>query len=366
MKGIEKDYWIYDHNHESIDSILAHISNIINFRKVNFALIFSKSEILETLTHYPEDFHVETKFSESLFTVKVIRSVGKNNYDHAQAVFVRLSVPQLYLLISDYKPALFKSLILKLINFNYPLLSRIFLRNVEIHQIFSSMKRQENIETRILRALFYSRLQNDKQDKDLKWTNRQFQEVFDSINEQNGWIRKIGFRSYTIKKKDISYLTKIFEGSISSDCHFIVRGNFEIYKKYFLFPMIGIIENRFNYLQVRSKRATDRLSEPLVIRFDEAIFGDKEWNGKFIEIMSEMKNVSITEYHTNPYIHISLLDYQDGSSYGIWIVSDDEINIIPQVRASVASMNRLLSYIYERIKEGDSIEYKPIELGVSG
>ena len=228
------------------------------------------------------------------------------------------------------------------------------------------MKRQENIETRILRALFYSRLQNDKQDKDLKWTNRQFQEVFDSINEQNGWIRKIGFRSYTIKKKDISYLTKIFEGSISSDCHFIVRGNFEIYKKYFLFSMIGIIENRFNYLQVRSKRATDRLSEPLVIRFDEAIFGDKEWNGKFIEIMSEMKNVSITEYHTNPYIHISLLDYQDGSSYGIWIVSDDEINIIPQVRASVASMNRLLSYIYERIKEGDSIEYKPIELGVSG
>ncbi|MFZ0512240.1 MAG: hypothetical protein WAM14_11590, partial [Candidatus Nitrosopolaris sp.] len=58
----------------------------------------------------------------------------------------------------------------------------------------------------------------------------------------------------------------------------------------------------------------------------------------------------------------SLLDYNDGSSYGIWIVSENEINIIPQIRATVASMTKLLNHIYQKIQEGDIAEYSPIEV----
>jgi hypothetical protein len=102
--------------------------------------------------------------------------------------------------------------------------------------------------------------------------------------------------------------------------------------------------------------------EPIVIQFDEPIFRDEGWNEKFFENLAQLKNISIAELHKNPYVHLSVLDYLDGSSYGIWIVSDNEINIIPQARATVASMTRLLNHIYEKVKEGETTVYAPVKI----
>ena len=74
-------------------------------------------------------------------------------------------------------------------------------------------------------------------------------------------------------------------------------------------------------------------------------------------IIADMPDSSISKYHVNPHIHLSLVDYTDGSSYDIWVLASDQLTIIPQIRASGASLRRLVNYVFERIGEGRVEKY---------
>ena len=368
----ESGYWLYESKHHSAEALLEQVAGSAKYGKgINLALVSSKSNIMKVFKRCPEGFTVEIKHSEPVFTVHIIRRIegkGKDHKDEIRVVCAKLENPSLYLVISDYKPALFKSLFLKLVNYNYPLLARIFVRNIELRRLFDSLQ-SKNIETFVHRALYYPRdvAGEQVQDKDLKWTKRPYKKIFDLIAEQNGWIKKVTFKAYLVREQDGKRHSEIkLEGSISGDLHFVIKGDFLSFRKYVLDQMIEVVNTRFGYLKKRSDSASEKLPEPLVIRFKEPIFKEEGWNEKFLEIMSEMKNVSLTQYHQNHYIHISLVDYQDGSSYGIWIIAENEINVIPQIRASVASMNRLVNHVNERISEGEVTKYEPIPIGAEG
>ena len=60
--------------------------------------------------------------------------------------------------------------------------------------------------------------------------------------------------------------------------------------------------------------------------------------------------------HGNPYIHMSVADYTDGSSYDLWVVNPKRIVIVPQIRATEGSLSRLTNHIFEQFKEGEIIE----------
>lgn len=297
-----------------------------------------------------------------------VKEKGIDHTDEIKVVCAKIENSSLYVVLSDYKPKLFKSLFIKLVNHNYPSLARIFLRNSELRQVFDSLK-ERKIASLVSRVLYYSR-ESDKSglDKDLRWTkNKPYDKIFEIVREQNGWIKKVNFNSYSEPKSeyDPSY-EFLFQASISLDLQFWVRGDFLTFRKNILEQIIQVVNNRFGYFSKRSEGAKDRIPEPLVVRFKKPVFRDEGWNENFLDVMEELKNISMTQYHQNPYIHISLVDYQDGSSYGIWIVSETEVYIIPQIRASVASMNRIVNHINERISEGEIVKYEPIPVAEEG
>lgn len=47
------------------------------------------------------------------------------------------------------------------------------------------------------------------------------------------------------------------------------------------------------------------------------------------------------------YTHLSILDYYDGSSFDIWIFDAKKITIVPQSKATPASILRLIDHIYQ-------------------
>ena len=49
----------------------------------------------------------------------------------------------------------------------------------------------------------------------------------------------------------------------------------------------------------------------------------------------------------------------DGSSYDLWAVTSDRLVIIPQIRASGASMRRLVNHVFEGMGEGSVERYEP-------
>lgn len=231
---------------------------------------------------------------------------------------------------------------------------------------------EQNLQIRVHRFVSYSRHLERTPEKSQVWPGRlyndalsgiPYRDVFEKIETSESWINRIEFRTWEEQIEDeISYAVKLFDASIRRDCIFTVQKNLVKFYKYIIINSIKMISERLGYLAKRSKSATERNPEPIVIKFDRPMFKGDRWNEKFIEDMVQLKNVSVNELHTNPYVHISLLDYLDGSSYSIWVVSTDEIDIIPQVRATVASMIRLVNHIYEKVMEGETTNYVPIKI----
>lgn len=57
--------------------------------------------------------------------------------------------------------------------------------------------------------------------------------------------------------------------------------------------------------------------------------------------------------HSNPYFHAVMLDYRDGSTYEVLVLSDSGLTVIPQGRATVRSLQRLCSHVFAGFREGD-------------
>ena len=96
-----------------------------------------------------------------------------------------------------------------------------------------------------------------------------------------------------------------------------------------------------------------RTSKPLRINYATRVFDDKSQNHRLIRVLSGMPNAAVSVFHPNPFLHASVIDYSDGSSYTIWITDSSAISIIPGVKATAQSLGRLCNHINEFFREGD-------------
>jgi len=64
----------------------------------------------------------------------------------------------------------------------------------------------------------------------------------------------------------------------------------------------------------------------------------------------------------NPYLHVSLFDFIDGSSCDIFVSSPDEISVIPSYTCSVFSLMRIFNQLSKDFQEGNLIEKEKKEI----
>ena len=147
-------------------------------------------------------------------------------------------------------------------------------------------------------------------------------------------------------------------GTIARDCRFSVAVGAGTLFETLIPRAIELSHERNRRIEASAESAGADEVEPTVIRFDKKIFRDKNMNTKYVDVIAEMPDSSISKYHVNPHIHLSLVDYMDGSSYDIWVLASDRLTIIPQIRASGASLRRLVNYVFERIGEGRVEKYE--------
>ena len=98
--------------------------------------------------------------------------------------------------------------------------------------------------------------------------------------------------------------------------------------------------------------------EPTVIRFGSKIFKDAGKNRHYVDMIANMPDSSISKYHVDSHIHLSLVDYMDGSSYDIWVVTSDRLVIMPQIKVTGPSLKRLVNHIFECMGEGSVEKYE--------
>ena len=146
-------------------------------------------------------------------------------------------------------------------------------------------------------------------------------------------------------------------GIIARDCRFSAAAGAGALFKIVIPRAIALSRERNLLMDASAESAGADEVEPTVMVFAEKVFMDKGANAGCVDAIAEMTDCSISKYHVDSHIHLSLVDYTDGSSYDIWVLSSDRLTIIPQIRASGASLRRLVNHIFERICEGRVEQY---------
>lgn len=103
----------------------------------------------------------------------------------------------------------------------------------------------------------------------------------------------------------------------------------------------------------RGREASKTLSpRPLAIQFPSSVFSSPSVNKTLLDAIRDLSKVSLSVYHANPYIHAAVLDHMDGSVTDVWVLSGNRIILVPQVRCTFASLERLCCHIRDAFREG--------------
>jgi len=360
-------YWLYEHKYETVDSFLNYVSGLVRESnvRINLLLVTTMVNLQQELVEWsPDKFSVEIKNNEPVFTAQITKKVDSDKKITVKAVVVKHPIyPAVYMVISDCDSGDFKNLVTKLMNKHYPVVSQIYLTNNEMRLIFDKLQRETNLDITVEFSVGKKRLPGKKKkESQVTYTNQTYLEVFDEIVAHDQWVQSIRYRAETIKiVENLESRTTEFMGVISRTCFFSCKKDFSPLVKIIIPHAIKLASVRNEYLKIRAESASELKPKPAVIKFDDDIFTDISKNQQYVDALVELDSCSVSEYHTNPYIHVSMIDYLDGSSYDIWVLTSDRLAIIPQFKATTASMTRLVNHIFERIHEGEVIEYEQIE-----
>jgi hypothetical protein len=185
----------------------------------------------------------------------------------------------------------------------------------------------------------------------MSWPDMALDEAIDWLVEHNGWFQAVQFDA----KRDGHTATRV---SITRDgvirCDYL----FEQVFRAFVMPVCKMHHENVNLFSKRSRRDNpDLAARPLTIQFDEDRFDDPHENQTFIQAMRSLRTASVSVLHGNPYIHLGVIDYMDGSTFDLWVVDSRELIIVPQMYVSVGAIKRLVNHVYDTYAEGEVSDF---------
>jgi hypothetical protein len=212
----------------------------------------------------------------------------------------------------------------------------------------------------ITRASYRLRFENEGKHKKIvpmvSWPDMGLSEAFDWVYQNNGWFQSLQFeaRRDHLVAAEVSFtrqgvvrtnqlLSKVFEGFVSPVCK-IIHENMEIFAH-------------------RSRRDYhDLTAKPLAIDFGTVQFPDPSENARFIQAMKRLQTASVSILHGNPYIHMTVIDYYDASTFDLWVLNPSQLVIVPQLKGSIPAIKRLINHIFDTYAEGKITNYTGVEI----
>ena len=368
-------YWLYFH-HNNLDSIFSAVSRakLPSHFEIKLFMIISGDDLFAEIRKWtPENYAVEyLEENSNLMTLKLTKTIKHiEEYNISGYLnLVKIANSNVYVAISYDSLKFVKQVMLKYFNHFYSNVSRLYVSSNQVKQILDKLKESTSGEIVTDRVVSYSRINNkpqiiiDKQDKllelqkvkdgfkkrtkesDLRWTDEDYSKSFKRAAENDQWIDKITF---SVRKEN----SELFFGSLSRDGLFKCNRNLKLFFSTILDTVSKIGNEKVKLFKQRSRLENNGVIKPLTIEFSGNIFKDVEQNHKLVKVLSEFPKSSYTVYHGNPYLHASLVDYCDGSSYDLWVLSEDRMIIVPQLKASFSSISRFCEHIFRRFREGN-------------
>lgn len=208
----------------------------------------------------------------------------------------------------------------------------------------------------IKRASHRLRLEDEGKHKKIvpmvSWPDMELNEAFDWVYQNNGWFQSLQFDV----KRDFKTEAEVFFTRQG-----IVRTN-RLFSKIFdafVHPVCKTIYGNIQIFGHRSRREyADLSARPLSIDFEVDQFSDTKENNRFIQAVKRLKTASVSVLHGNPYVQLSVIDYFDGSTFDLWVLSSNRLVIVPQMKGTIPAIKRLINHIFDTYAEGNIRDFE--------
>ena len=253
-----------------------------------------------------------------------------------------------YYALSDCPSGDFKERFVSMLDKDIPTISRVHLSNEEMRSIVGAAAESCDVRVRLVSSRS-RRGDYEGFDSRIDRIDRPAEEFVGADGEDGHEIRTVGLDCRPGGQDGggaAAGRPKIL--TVARDCRFTARRGTGVLFGAMLPRAADMAAGRAEMMSAVAKTAGRRSGDYLVVRFKKRVFADRGKNRSHIDAIGDMPYTALVDYHADPSIHISLVDYGDCSTYGIMVVADDQLTIIPGFSASVESMSRLVNHAMEK------------------
>lgn len=304
--------------------------------------------------------HLESTPTLSFFEYR--RNYGRENRRSVFGTFVlaRTSRPTMYLILFVSELGFWQHGISHLTESLYPKATCPFLTQTELHDLLKDLQRQASPQkVRVLELSSKKRLgaTSRKRFQSVReWTDMELESAFLEARERNDWFKSVLFDIVTEKTGRL--VTTGIQGRLSKFAHFACNGQFDLFEKILVHQMIQIGADRLKFFSNRDRESRkEHTPEPLQIQYPIDIFRSSDEAGRLVAAMQKFRHGTCTVLHANPYVHLTIVDNRDFSSADLWVLAQDQILLMPQIRSSAEALKRIVNHIFENFREGKISEY---------
>jgi hypothetical protein len=123
------------------------------------------------------------------------------------------------------------------------------------------------------------------------------------------------------------------------------RGNYGVFASIVLGRLKAAAGQRRKLLADRSRQPRAVANEVICMAIDQVDL-DKALNRRYLrEAIAGVKGLQVASMHRNPYMHLLVTDYLNGTNCDILVTESNEVRIIPGIDSSVGSLARITEAI---------------------
>lgn len=231
--------------------------------------------------------------------------------------------------------------LLRLLRLSSPNFSEAYLTSADIRSIFEEIEERKAVKVSVNKAVAYSH-RHEGQISFFK--NEAYHTVFNKAENEGKFVDKVDF-SLTGPHFLHGFLAR---NGVAK----FMAGDIGLFQDSILSPIAKISSSKHGVFRASTRQPGSAEVFAIDIQFCETAFQGREDNRAFISSLDQMARSGIAVLHENPYVHVSLIDFFDGSAFDIFATSRKAVTIVPQVGASPFSLNRLCNHIFENFREG--------------
>ena len=297
---------------------------------------------------HSKHFAFNIKEFNGFYVINLNRTIKRTSVEGDERAIIgsfgiyRYGESNIWIAFTSESPYFFENGVIRFIESYKPDISRIYLSSEELRSVFEKVEACSLGEIYVKKAVLYSHI-NEGQ---ISFKKAYFQELFNAAENESSYVDKV---EYDIRQND----EPSYHGFISrSLISYYYSGKINNFFNQILPILVSISKDKLEVFENKARKYHDIEAKPLHIKFPQDVFNDKYDNIRLIEALEKVSYGAVAIYHKNPYLHVSFLDFVDGSNFDIFVTNSNKMSIIPNYKCSMYSLMRVTDQIFKDFKEG--------------